>query len=160
MLTPKALALALTLGLSALFAVPGVRNALPKRYHAQDSFPVSTFAMFSTPRPPEHRMTWVRALDAAGRPAGRVRSDVYNPGGLNQAMAHLRRARPKRMAQRAAICREIAAHVAAARDLRHVAQVQIVDAWYVPEKVFGPARDEEPERAEVLVTCAVERFNR
>lgn len=151
----KTLALALTIALVVAFGLPGLRHALPERFAAKDSFPISTFAMFSTPRPPEHRMTWVRALDASGKSVGHVQSGAFHPGGMNQAMAYLREARRDRV-QRDRICREIASELVKHRyRSRVVKQIEIVDAYYRPEKVFGPTRDEQPERERVLVKCTV-----
>jgi hypothetical protein len=157
---PKTVALAVTVALSVLFGMPGLRHTLPRAYQAGDSFPVSTFPMFSMPRPPDHRMTWVRALDAEGKVLGHVPSWVFNPGGMNQAMAHLRHVRPNRPERRQTICAEIARKVAQRRRPRGTAQIQIVDAYYHPEKVFGPARDETPVRASVLVSCPVQPRNK
>lgn len=153
----KTSALVLTLGLAALFAAPGVRHLLPERFAASDSFPVSTFAMFSKARPPEHRMTWVRGLDAHGKSLGPVPSGAFNSSGMNQTMAFVREARTRDRERRAQICGEIAAEIVRRRSVRQVARIEIVDAYYLAEKVFGPERDDRPERERVLVACAVER---
>ncbi len=154
----KKKALLITLLLVALFALPGVRNLFPRKYRARDSFPVSTFPMFSKKRPPEHRMTWVRGRDAGGAVVDHhLRSWAYDAGGMNQAMAHLRPIRKDDAARRDKMCRRIAERVGRVSRYQEVVTVEVVDAWYRPEKVFGPDRDETPERAEVLVTCAVER---
>jgi len=149
--------LALAVGLVAAFGLPGVRHVLPKRFAAADSFPISTFPMFTLRRPAEHRMTWVRALDRSGASLGPLHSGHFNFGGMNQALAHLKQARPKEPARRSAICREIAERVGGFAELRNVARIEIVDAYYRPEKVFGPARNDSPERHTVLVRCNVER---
>jgi hypothetical protein len=150
----KQLAVALTIALTVAFALPGLRHALPESFGAEDSFPISTFAMFSNPRPPEHRMTWVRGLDASGKSLGHVQSGAFHPGGMNQAMAYLREARRDRE-RRDRICREIALKLLEHRYRSLIKQIEIVDAYYRPEKVFGPARDERPERERVLVACPV-----
>jgi hypothetical protein len=150
----KSLALAITIALVVAFGLPGVRHVLPKGLAAKDSFPISTFAMFSNPRPPEHRMTWVRALDRDGKSVGHVPSGAFHPGGMNQAMAYLREAR-RDEGRRVRICNEIARKLVERRYRSRVKQIEIVDAYYRPEKVFGPARDERPERERVLVTCQV-----
>ncbi len=102
-------------------------------------------------------MTWVRALDAQGAVLGPVPSYVFNPGGMNQAMAHLKEVRPDRPARRNEMCRAIAKSVARHRSQKRVARIEIIDAYYVPEKIFGPARDEKPERERVLIACPIER---
>lgn len=150
----KSLALAVTIALAAAFGLPGLRHVLPKELAAEDSFPISTFAMFSTPRPPEHRMTWVRALDRGGKSVGHVPSGAFHPGGMNQAMAYLREAR-RDQARRERICGEIARKLVERKYRSRVKQIEIVDAYYRPEKVFGPERDERPERERVLIRCAV-----
>lgn len=150
----KQLALVLTVALAVAFGLPGLRHVLPKGLAAQDSFPISTFAMFSNPRPPEHRMTWVRALDARGESLGHVQSGAFHPGGMNQAMAYLRDAR-RDQARRDRICREIARELVQRRFRKRIKQIEIVDAYYRPEKVFGPERDARPERERVLVKCPV-----
>lgn len=150
----KLLALAITVALVVAFGLPGLRHVLPKHYADTDSFPISTFAMFSNPRPPEHRMTWVRALDRDGKSVGHVSSGAFHPGGMNQAMAYLREAR-RDQDRRVRICNEIARKLVERRYRSRVKRIEIVDAYYRPEKVFGPARDERPERERVLVTCQV-----
>jgi hypothetical protein len=147
----KQLAIALTVALAVAFGLPGLRHVLPKSFAAEDSFPIS---MFSNPRPPEHRMTWVRALDASGKSVGHVQSGWFHPGGMNQAMAYLREAR-RDQARRTRICEEIASKLVERRYKKRVKRIEIVDAYYRPEKVFGPERDERPERERVLVTCPV-----
>jgi hypothetical protein len=102
-------------------------------------------------------MTWVRGIGAQGESLGHIPSWRFNPGGMNQAMAHLKQARRNRAQRRDAICGEIAQRVARFRSLREVMTIEIVDAYYRPEKVFGPERDERPERERVLVRCAVTR---
>jgi len=119
----KPLAIAITLGLAAAFATPGVRHVLPAKYRAKDSFPISTFTMFTLQRPEEHRMTWVRGLDAAGESLGHIPSWRFNPGGLNQAMAHLKQARRNHAERRDAVCQEIAQRITKFRSLRKVVTV-------------------------------------
>ena len=138
----KPLAIAITVGLVAAFGLPGVRHVLPKRFAAADSFPISTFPMFTLRRSEEHRMTWVRALDRNGASLGPLPSGHFNFGGMNQALAHLKQARSKEPARRAAICREITKRVASIAELRNVAGVEIVDV--LPARKSWPARDDLP----------------
>lgn len=158
--TSKKVALLVTLLLVAGFAAPGVRHLLPRKYLAEDSFPISTFTMFSRARPELHRMTWVRALDKRRKPMGHIQTRVFNPSGMNQTMAHLRRARRRNRKVRRDMCEQIAGRVARKRSLRKVARVQIVDAYYRPEEVFGKNPSDEAARLRVLVTCRVRRAKR
>jgi len=151
----KKSALIVTALLSMAFGAPGVQHFMPEDMQAEDSFPISTFPMFSRARPKHHRMTWVRALDSKAKPLGHVNTNVFNPSGMNQAMAHLRKARSSDRKQRRKVCEEIARRVARRKSLNEVKRIQIVDAYYIPAKVFGKDRIQKPERSRVLVSCRV-----
>jgi hypothetical protein len=149
----KSGALVMMFLVALLFAYPGLRNLFAEEEH--DSFPVSTFGMFSLKRPEVHSIPYMRGVTKSGK-TQIIRSGHIAPGGMNQTLhrlSRLQRGPRKRLSEE---CERVAKNIAGRSRYAEVRYLEIVRGYYRPEVLFGE-RNETPESQRVYARCKVKR---
>ena len=118
-----------------------------------DSFPLSTYPMFSTRRA-HPQLARALGVDAAGRRVALPPQVVANDE-VMQAAAMLHRALRARPQGRQRFCREVAARAAKQKTLAHLVAIEFVRQRYDPIRYFsqGPV----PELRRVVTHCPIVR---
>jgi hypothetical protein len=148
----RAWAIAVNLVATLVVLAPGV-SAL--RREKWDSFPLTTYPMFSQPRPETETVRYVFGVNAGGERV-LVPSHYWTAGGFNQGSMQLgaieRRGKPALKD----LCTQIAKRVEGRHEARLAGVVEVVVARgrYAPNQVFRDG-DPTPVREVVLARCPV-----
>ncbi len=118
----------------------------------QDSFPLSTFPMFSRKRPAEVLIDHVVAVDDRGV-AQVVPPQLVAGADVLQTKVAIAHAVRSGGAGRQRLCREVAARLAKEPDWRHAKRVEIRRDRFAVLKYFSDSR--EPIHSQVYVRCKV-----
>ncbi len=137
---------------SVLFAYPGVLNL--KDGYAQDSFPVSSFAMFANKRALVHSMAYVRGIRTGGKEPILLHAGAISPGGMNQNLARLGRLRSRSRKEIQAACEAIGERIKNDRRYRDVVRLQLTHGLFRPELYFGQG-EKKALRESVFGRCRV-----
>ncbi|MEE9382439.1 MAG: hypothetical protein V3V08_03395 [Nannocystaceae bacterium] len=115
-----------------------------------DSFPISDYNMFANPRPRLHEMSYIRGRKGDEWMA--TPATVWSAGGMNPALAKLKRLRRKDAKNRERRCTSFARRVVKRRRYRKVEELEIVRAHFIPRKVFEE-NIMTPQRERILARC-------
>lgn len=149
----KRAALVIMFLVALLFAYPGLRNLFAEE--ERDSFPVSTFGMFSLKRPEVHSIPYIRGITKDGE-FQIIRSGYIAPGGMNQNLHRLSRLQRGPREGVREECRRVAENISRRRRYADVRRLEIVRGYYRPEVLFGQ-RESTPESERVYARCKVNR---
>lgn len=143
----RLLAYGVGLGLTAAALAPAFRRSI------EDSYPLSTYPMFTTARDEVviHQVVGIRRATRAVLPPALVGGGPE----VMQAAATVRRSVEAGPARLASLCRAVLGRAAEAAEWRDVERLEIVAAHFDPVAYLSGTR--EPRRREVLATCAPER---
>jgi hypothetical protein len=121
-----------------------------------DSFPLSWYPMFSRPRPDPESTNYIVGIEKDGT-RHIIRSDLYVPGGMNQARRQLSTLVSSSKSARET-CEKAAKAVArhSSGELRDVRELRLVRGYYHMKKYFGDGI-KTPEREQVHARCIVKR---
>lgn len=140
----RAAAVALALGLVGIVAAPVARPP------THDGFPLSTYPMFAQPRRTLQSLDYAFGETATGERRA-LRPRLVGSGEVLQAMSVINRARATRTLP--ALCKAIAARVAADARYADVARIRIVTGTHdAVEYLVRGKRGAEVERARCEVT--------
>ncbi|MCB9763691.1 MAG: hypothetical protein H6739_28235 [Alphaproteobacteria bacterium] len=162
MLLPLSLRKAYAIVLSAvlcLAVLSPIRRHLPYdgARAIQDSFPLSTFGMFSRARPDLEPATYVIALEADGT-RHFVRYTHWATGGWNQGRAQVHRYKNGKGGGRPALCQRVAESLGKRERGWESQAVEVRMVWgqYDPERWFVE-NHKEPVQESILASCEVPR---
>jgi hypothetical protein len=119
-----------------------------------DSFPLSTYPMFASPRPPTSKITTLLGVTALGEREPLSPTLISGDSWVNLAVESVRAAKRGGPASRRALCRAVAERLAAdpERAGRYVGVVFVTEVYDAPAYFFG---ETTPSAVTVHAQCPV-----
>ena len=151
----RAYAWLVSIGLSLVVLWP-IQRHLPDGRWVKDSFPISTYTMFSKQRPELEPATYMVALETDGT-RHFVRYTHWASGGWNQGRAQIHRYKKGKAGGPDALCAIVSESIARSKAnwARATVEVRMVRGEYDPERWF---RDDHqlPVTEKLIASCPVE----